>query len=171
MNELAKQIALLNQNLAAQVPQETLSAFEKFITNLRTKGIEQSSIQVGDKFPSFSLSNPQGRIRISNEFLKNGKIIFAFYRDIWCPYCNPELKFLQKNLATITHKKATLVAISPQNTDNNMLMIEKHFLEFEVLTDSHNNLAKQLGISFHLQNFVLCHYNGLGINISSFNKC
>lgn len=170
MSELAKQIEQFNNELATQVPQEVLEAFEKSIKDLKTKNIEEKSIKLGAIMPDFSLPNAKNEIIHSKEILKKGKMIIAFYRGSWCPYCNLELKALQDNLSKINDKKASLVAISPQSPDNSLTIIEKHNLTFEVLTDKDNTFAKQLGIAFELQDFVLPFYNALGINLSFFNK-
>ena len=170
MSELAKQIEQFNNELATQVPQEVLEAFGKSIKDLKTKNIEEKSIKLGAIMPDFSLPNAKNEIIHSKEILKSGKMIIAFYRGSWCPYCNLELKALQENLSKINDKKVSLVAISPQSPDNSLTVIEKHNLTFEVLTDKDNTFAKQLGIIFELQDFVLPFYNALGINLSSFNK-
>lgn len=170
MSELAKQIEQFNNELATQVPQEVLEAFGKSIKDLKTKNIEEKSIKLGAIMSDFSLPNAKNEIIHSKEILKSGKMIIAFYRGSWCPYCNLELKALQENLSKINDKKVSLVAISPQSPDNSLTVIEKHNLTFEVLTDKDNTFAKQLGIVFELQDFVLPFYNALGINLSSFNK-
>lgn len=170
MNELAKQIEQFNNELATQVPQEVLEAFGKSIEDLQKKKIEEKSIKLGEIMPEFLLPNVKNEIINSNEILKNGKMIIAFYRGSWCPYCNLELKILQDHLPKIKDKKATLVAISPQSPDNSLTVVEKHNLTFEVLTDTDNLFAKQLGISFELQDFVLPYYQALGIDLMHFNK-
>ena len=170
MTDLAAQIQQFNIELATQVPQEVLEAFGKAIENLKTKNIEEKSIKIGETMPNFSLKNAKNEIVNSLEILKKGKMIIAFYRGSWCPYCNLELKALQEKISEFKEKKTTLVAISPQSTDNSLTVIEKHSLTFEVLTDKDNIFAKQLGIVFELQDFVLPHYESLGINLSSFNK-
>ena len=170
MSELAKQIEQFNNELATQVPQEVLEAFGKSIKDLKTKNIEEKSIKLGAIMPDFSLPNAKNEIIHSKEILKSGKMIIAFYRGSWCPYCNLELKALQENLSKINDKKVSLVAISPQSPDNSLTVIEKHHLTFEVLTDKDNVFAKQLGIVFELQDFVLPYYHALGIDLSSFNE-
>lgn len=170
MNELAKQIEQFNNELATQVPQEVLEAFGKSIEDLQKKKIEEKSIKLGEIMPEFLLPNVKNEIINSNEILKNGKMIIAFYRGSWCPYCNLELKMLQDHLPKIKDKKAMLVAISPQSPDNSLTVVEKHNLTFEVLTDKDNLFAKQLGISFELQDFVLPYYQALEIDLMHFNK-
>lgn len=170
MNELAKQIEQFNNELATQVPQEVLEAFGKSIEDLQKKKIEEKSIRLGEIMPEFLLPNVKNGIINSKEILKNGKMIIAFYRGSWCPYCNLELKMLQDHLTKIKDKKATVVAISPQSPDNSLTVVEKHNLTFEVLTDTDNLFAKQLGISFELQDFVLPYYQALGIDLMHFNK-
>ncbi|MCQ4140622.1 peroxiredoxin-like family protein [Chryseobacterium sp. EO14] len=170
MNELAKQIEKFNNELATQVPQEILEAFGKSIEDLKTKNIEEKSIKLNEMMPSFSLPNAKNEIIHSKEILKSGKMIIAFYRGSWCPYCNLELKALQDNSSKINDKKASLVAISPQSPDNSLTIIEKHSLTFEVLTDKDNTFAKQLGIAFELQDFVLPYYKALGIDLTNYNK-
>lgn len=170
MNELAKQIEQFNNELATQVPQEVLEAFGKSIEDLQKKKIEEKSIRLGEIMPEFLLPNVKNGIINSKEILKNRKMIIAFYRGSWCPYCNLELKMLQDHLTKIKDKKATVVAISPQSPDNSLTVVEKHNLTFEVLTDTDNLFAKQLGISFELQDFVLPYYQALGIDLMHFNK-
>ncbi len=170
MTDLATQIQQFNIELAAQVPQEVLEAFGKSIEDLKTKNIEEKSIKIGETIPNFSLKNAKNEVVNSSDILKNGKMIIAFYRGSWCPYCNLELKALQEKISEFKEKNATLVAISPQSPDNSLTVIEKHHLTFEVLTDKDNVFAKQLGIVFELQDFVLPYYHALGIDLSSFNK-
>ena len=170
MTDLATQIQQFNIELAAKVPQEVLEAFGKSIEDLKTKNIEEKSIKIGETITNFSLKNAKNEVVNSSDILKNGKMIIAFYRGSWCPYCNLELKALQEKISEFKEKNATLVAISPQSPDNSLTVIEKHHLTFEVLTDKDNVFAKQLGIVFELQDFVLPYYHALGIDLSSFNK-
>ncbi|WP_286967680.1 peroxiredoxin-like family protein [Flavobacterium sp. UBA4854] len=170
MSDLANQIETLNVELSKQVPQEVLGAFQKSIEDLKSQNIEINSLKVGDKIPDFYLPNAVNNIVTSESILKNGKMIVAFYRGSWCPYCNLELRALQENLLRIKAENVTLVAISPQSSDNSLTLKEKHNLEFEVLTDLNNAYANQLGITFQLQDFVIPYYEMLGIKLEDFNE-
>ncbi|WP_106914663.1 peroxiredoxin-like family protein [Chryseobacterium aurantiacum] len=167
---LAMQIEQLNREFSSQLPNEIVETFGQSIEDLKNKKIEEHSIQIGEEIPEFSLLNPRGEIINSMEISKNRKMILAFYRGSWCPYCNLELKFLQDNLSRIKDKNTVLIAISPQNIDHSFNMTEKNSLEFEVLTDTDNHFAEKLGIVFQLQDFVLPYYQSLGIDLSDYNK-
>ncbi|MCJ7933261.1 MAG: AhpC/TSA family protein [Chryseobacterium sp.] len=170
MNRLATQIEQLNKELFSQLPKAMAEAFEQSIEEVKTKGIEENSIQIGEQIPAFSLPNIFGQQISSDEILKNGKMMIAFYRGSWCPYCNLELKYLQDNLSRLRNKNITLVAVSPEGPEYSSMMAEKNNLEFEVLTDADNGFAQKLGIVFQLQDFVLLHYQNLGIDLLKFNK-
>lgn len=167
MTTLAQQIEALNENLASQLPTEILEAFGQSIADLKSQGLENQAPKVGQVFPNFKLPNTFNQPVELKELLKKGNVILAFFRGNWCPYCNLELKALQDRLHDL--KGATLVAISPQVTTYNEELKNNHALGFDVLTDPDNSLAKQLGISFSLQDFVLPIYQNLGITLSSFN--
>jgi len=172
MKNLKQQIDELNANLAKQLPQETLDAFGKSIQDLKAQNIESNSIGTGKRFPDFSLPNINSETISLNELLNltTGKVIIAFFRGSWCPYCNLELKALQDNLKHITNKSATLVVISPQTPEHNQELKSTHHLGFELLTDKNNTLAKQLGISFKLKDDVTSVYNSLGIELAEYNE-
>lgn len=170
MKNLEQQIEELNENLAKQLPAEVLEVFGKSIQDLKAQDIEESSIGVGDRFPDFILPNTNDETVALKELLKNGKVIVAFFRGSWCPYCNLELKALQDHLRQITDRNATLVAVSPQTSDYSEELRNNHQLDFELLTDKDNALAKQLGISFGLQDFVIPTYGSLGIDLSEYNE-
>ncbi|TGO44197.1 hypothetical protein BCON_0574g00050 [Botryotinia convoluta] len=72
----------------------------------------------------------------------------TFYRGSWCPFCNLALHTLQSHLPFFTAHSIKLLAISPQLPDQSLSTIEKYSLQFEVLSDVGNVLARKLGILF-----------------------
>lgn len=169
MNSLAQQIDELNHTLSSQLPIEVLQAFQKSIEELKTSNLEKNSLKVGDKMPEFSLPNTSGQIISSREILKKEKMILAFYRGNWCPYCNLELRSLQENLSGIKNKNTFLAAVSPQTLHYSKTTVEENDLGFDVLTDAGNAFAKKLGIVFQLSDFLLPYYESLGIDLTEFN--
>ncbi|TCR12171.1 peroxiredoxin [Sphingobacterium sp. JUb78] len=170
MTNLAKKIDEINKNLAAQLPADIIEVFSQSIQELKSSKIEENSTQVGNKFPNFSLKNTSNQIIHLNELLKKGKVIVAFFRGSWCPYCNVELKALQDHMEFFKEKNISLVAIAPQSESYNKELEVNHMLRYDILTDQDNTLAKQLGISFELPNYALTTYEKLGIKLSKYNK-
>ena len=82
------------------------------------------------------------------ELLAKGPLLISFYRGGWCPYCNLALKALEDSLPAIRAKGVTLVAISPELPNQSLTTQEKDELQFPVLSDVGNNLARKLGIVF-----------------------
>jgi peroxiredoxin len=103
-------------------------------------------LQVGAKFPSFSLPSAAGTQVSSDDLLSKGPILVTFYRGNWCPYCNLALRGYQQYLSKIHAKGVELVAISPELPDNSLDTKQKNELEYPVLSDVGNKFARQLGI-------------------------
>lgn len=133
----------LQENLAAMVPQESLNVFITDANLLAKEITNPLKVSVGDKAPEFDLPNALGNIVSLQEYIKKGPVVITFYRGNWCPYCNLALNTYQRILLEIKALGANLIAISPQNPDSSLNMQEKHALEFEVLSDDKNEVAKQ----------------------------
>lgn len=170
MPNLQKQIENLNVEIGSQLPKDTLLAFSDSIADLKKKGIENNCISKGVKMPPFILKSANGVVLNSDDLLnKYDKIIIVFIRGVWCPYCNLELRALQASLTKIENDKVKLVAVSPQKSEYSLSMNEKNQITFDVLVDENNTFAKQLGVSFSLQDAILPHYQQLGIDLKEFN--
>ena len=170
MANLQKQIENLNNTISSQLPQDILHAFATSIADMKEKKIENYSLKKGMKLPRFTLKSIKGTDIDSDSLLNEyDKIILAFFRGSWCPYCNLELKALQDSLTKIENKKVKLIAISPQRPEYSLSMVDENSLTFDILFDENNTLAQQLGISFRLQDFVIPHYQQLGIDLKEYN--
>lgn len=64
---------------------------------------------------------------------------------------------------------ATLVALSPQLPEHCAATTETLHLSFDVLSDSHNQVARQFGIVFRLPDDLARIYTKLNMDISKFN--
>lgn len=166
--DLALQIKELNNDLSSKLPPETLLAFEESINELK-KDYTGPLFTAGDILPGFSLVNSNNQLINSDTLLGNGKLIITFFRGSWCPYCNLQLKAFQDAMPQIKAKNATLIAISPQTNTFSGQLKDEHTLDFEILFDKNNEYAQKLGIVIKLQDFVLSHYEALGIDLKNFN--
>ena len=64
---------------------------------------------------------------------------------------------------------AVSVAISPQTPDNSLSLQEKHSLEYEVLSDVGNAVARKFGLVYSLSEPMKEFFSVVGIDLPSFN--
>ncbi len=100
------------------------------------------SLNLGDKAPDFTLPNAHGEPRMLSDLLKDGPVILSFYRGGWCPICNEQLQTYQADLQSFKDLGAQLVAISPEKPESAQDTATKNSLQFEVLSDKGNEVAR-----------------------------
>jgi len=76
---------------------------------------------------------------------------------------------LQRSLSEIKSLGAELITISPQLPDNSLSTVEKLALDFEVLSDVGNNVARDFGLVFKLSDKVQEIYKNFGIDLVTAN--
>jgi peroxiredoxin len=131
-------------------------------------GTLQNAKNVGDEAPDFVLKNALGENVSLSSYLKQGPVILTWYRGGWCPYCNITLHRLQQELPDFKSAGANLIALTPELPDKSLSTIEKHQLQFEVLSDVGNKVARTYGIVFKLTPEVAESYQK-GFDLHSYN--
>lgn len=126
------------------------------------------ALKKGDKAIDFTLTNAVGKEVNLATLLKKGPVVLTWYRGGWCPYCNTALKQLQDMLPEFTSANATLVALTPELPDKSLSTKEKHKLEFEVLSDINNSIARNYGLVFKLDKVTAIKYETI-VGLSKFN--
>lgn len=131
--------------------------------------VEATAINVGDKAPDFTLPNAVGKEITLSELLQTGPVVITWYRGGWCPYCNIQLYDLSQLENKFETAGAQLVAISPEQPDSSLSTQEKQELDFHVLSDLHNKVAREYGIVFELTEPLKAIY-GEHINLEAYNS-
>jgi peroxiredoxin len=146
---LANELSSFYDDFHSNIAPPEISATIKSATKDHKASFDTSkAIQAGDKLPPFRLKDAKGKEVTSSDLLAQGPVLISFYRGEWCPFCNMALRSLQQHLPAFQAKGVQLVAISPELPDTSLSTTEKHGLEFTVLSDVGNGLARQLGIVF-----------------------
>ncbi len=155
------------QKVPEHIQQTMLDATDR----LRTKNISQQALKIGDHIPTFTLLNATNQpIHLDEHLQKNNYIVLNFYRGSWCPYCNLELKQLQRIQGELRVLHAELLALSPEKPDNSLNLKEKENLKFEVLCDKNNAVARKFGLVYTIDEELLPVYEDFGIDILESNK-
>ena len=166
---LADRLGETVENFMSSLPDEdaqiTGGSFEK----LAASQTAENALAVGEIVPDFTLPNVTGDPVTLSDMLNKGPVVLNFYRGGWCPFCNLELQALQARLPEIKALGATLVGISPETPDNSLTAIEKHQLEFEVLSDVGNKTARKFGLLFTVYEEMRPLYLKWGLDVPASN--
>ena len=168
--KLAEKIEKVNQSFSRTISHEDLQLLREEIRRLVTSGLAEKALKIGENIPDFSLPNGSRETIAIQSLLGQHSLIITFYRGQWCPYCNLELRAFQEALPEIKKLNAQVVGISPQTPDYSLSTQQRNDLEFELLSDIINHMARSFGLVFRLSetmeklyrkyNMILSRYNG-----------
>lgn len=151
--------------LPADVLQQLLSPIEQLITS----GAAEQALKEGEQARDFTLPDARGLAVTLSHLLQQGPVVIAFYRGEWCPYCNLQLHAYQQMLPQIQALGASLVAISPQSPDYSLSLAEKQALTFAVLSDAGNQVAREYGLVFTIDEAVRAAHKQIGVDLPAYN--
>lgn len=166
---LTESLTTFKTEFRQNTPDSIKETMNQATQDLADSGISDRTLKVGDAIPAVKLPNATGQMVDLQELLKTGPVVISFYRGGWCPYCNLELKALQAHLSEISALGVTLVAISPETPDASLSTAEKNALEFAVLSDVGNQVARNFGLVFTLPESLRSLYSQFGIDIPAHN--
>ncbi|MGH1387152.1 peroxiredoxin-like family protein [Kordia sp.] len=148
-------------------PGEAQVIMKKAIDDLVASNMIRNAYKTGDILPEISLRNALGNeIRIQ-DILKEHKVIIAYYRGNWCPYCNIQLRALQQAIPDFEAKGAKLILIGPETPDNSLTTKEKNELTFEVLSDIDMKVARSMNLVYKLPSDLQELYKKFGIDLDT----
>ena len=150
-------------------PAAAVAIIHKTTDELIASGAADRALKAGDRAPDFALPDADGNIVRLSDLLASGPVAISFYRGVWCPYCNLELKALEEAVGDIRARGAQLVAISPQNGQQSRKSQRDNGLSFPILSDAHNAVAEAFGLRFKLQDELVALYKSFGIDLNASN--
>ncbi len=159
---------MLNQKIRATIaqfkqalPAELSALIEQGAGEISALDFIERARKVGDTAPDFALSNQRGEPKRLADYLAHGPLVLTFYRGVWCPYCNLQLKEYRDHLREIEGAGATLVAITPEKPNAMEILVgsgaHQDILDmaitdvpFDVLHDAGSQVAEAFGLVFEL---------------------
>jgi hydroxyquinol 1,2-dioxygenase len=139
------------------------------VTAVASARVAELALGEGDQVPRFQLPSADGAVAGTAELLQHGPVVISFYRGGWCPYCNIELRSLQRLLPDIEALGASLVAISPEMPDRTAMAVKDNALTFPVLVDSGNAVARQFRLTHQIDPRVVRYQLGNGNDVAAYN--
>jgi peroxiredoxin len=159
----------MRDGLRNQLGEEILSVYDRDAEAMGAGDMFEGALRTGDPAPPFRLPDARGGEVALEDLLADGPVVLVFYRGAWCPYCNLQLAAFQSALADIRAAGAALVAISPQTPDSSLSSAQKNALEFEVLSDVGNRVARDYGLVFRVGDAVRAAMTNFGIDLAKYN--
>jgi peroxiredoxin len=147
---LEEKLAEYKAQFARTAPDGRVALYESKIADMRRLFPVDRAVRQGDAAPDFSLPDALGRPFSLAAALGKGPVVLTFYRGGWCPYCNLQLRAYQQALPAIHRLGGQLVAISPQCPDASLSTTEKNELQYPVLSDAGNAVARIYGLAYSL---------------------
>ena len=159
----------MRDGLRNQLGEEILSVYDRDAEAMGAGDMFEGALRTGDPAPPFRLPDARGGEVALEDLLADGPVVLVFYRGAWCPYCNLQLAAFQSALVDIRAAGAALVAVSPQTPDQSLTLAERHTLEFPVLSDVGNAVARSYGLVFTQSEAATATSRQLGIELADFN--
>lgn len=165
VGELKAQLNGIAAKLIKDLPVRVANANRQQVEILKQENAESRAHKAPDIAPDFSLPNQDYDPINLNEYLAKGPVILSFYRGRWCPYCNLELRALQRQLDAFKELGASLFAISAQTVEITRSFASEVPLKFQVLSDKGSRVARQYGLVYKLNDDYSQALSSLGVDL------
>ena len=109
-------------------------------------------IDVGDRFPEFTLEDEAGNTVSLNDFA-GSRLIMFFYPKAMTPGCTTEACDFRDNYQSLLDAGFAVVGVSPDAPSLNARFKQKEALNFPLVSDEDHMLAAQLGAWGMKQNY------------------
>jgi peroxiredoxin len=162
---LRERFAERKELIEKYVPAEARASQSRVITELKQSGILDRALAWGMRAPDFELADHRGHLTRSVELLSKSRLVVCFFRGRWCPFCVGQLEAMNHVLDDIRRAGATLIAISPQTVKQSFFMADQHKLDFPLLSDTANQVARQFGLVYRLPDDLLAIFRRSFINL------
>jgi peroxiredoxin len=105
---------------------------------------------VGDTAPGGPLRGLDGKTVKLRDLIHAKPTVLIFYRGSWCPYCNLQMEQLMKLEPRLLALGYQILAISPDKPENLGQSLEKHKLNYTLLSDSPFHVIRAFGLAYQV---------------------
>jgi len=105
---------------------------------------------VGAPAPGGALRGLDGKTVELLSLIHAKPTVLIFYRGSWCPYCNLQMEQLMKLEPRLLTLGYQILAISPDKPENLRLSLEKHRLNYTLLSDSSYHVIRAFGLAYQV---------------------
>jgi len=148
---------------------EEVRALDAALDAIAASGVAEAALGLGEIAPDFELPDASGHWLSLTDLLAGGVAVITFYRGAWCPYCNLTLRALQRLLPDLRRAGARVAAISPQPRDMALAQADRNLLDFDLLHDARNRVARLCGLVYEMPAEWRRYCQGRGTDLARVN--
>lgn len=101
-------------------------------------------MEVGDKFPEFSLKDENGEI-LDSRTLEGIRYVIYFYPKDNTPGCTKEAEEFSASIAQFMLRNVPVIGVSKDSSESHKRFIENHQLKVKLLSDPDHELMEKVG--------------------------
>ncbi len=169
MDGLTKQLDAFMAGFMERTDPATAATLRESSMALEQAGVVERALKIGDQAPGFTLPDQTGKPVSLRGLLERGPVVLTFFRGGWCPFCALTLRALAAIRPKLRRLGAELVAISPETLKNAAATAERNGLNFPVLTDPGNRVAREYRLVWQLDAQMRAVYERLGHSLPKIN--
>ncbi len=103
-------------------------------------------LKIGDKAPSFSLQNQDGKLVTLESLLENTVLVLYFYPKDDTPGCTAEACKFRDDYEVFTDNGAEVVGISSDSKESHIEFSKNYNLPFQLLSDEKGKVRKKYSV-------------------------
>lgn len=155
--------------IARYVPSEIQAIHARVVEELKHAGAAEGSLKAGDPAPDFELADQNDKVVRSADLVSRGSLVLCFIRGRWCPFCVGQMEAMNAIVPELEKLGTSLVAISPQTVHQSFLMADQHKLQFPLLSDAGNQVARKFGLVYRVPAYQQEVYRRAMVNLPFVN--
>ena len=114
----------------------------------------QSTLEVGDKVPSFSLKDQYGKTFDLNDYIGKTPMVIYFYPKDDTPGCTKEACSFRDSYEEFTDRSIEVIGISADYVESHKNFADKYNLPFTLLSDTDNSVRKLFGVKSNMLGLI-----------------
>ena len=123
-------------------------------------------LQVGQNTPDVTLKTSAGESFDMGAAVRSQPTVVIFYRGGWCPYCNLHLSELQGIEKELKEWGYQIIAVSPDGPSALQPTMDKHELNYTLLSDREMAASLAYGVAFRLTDKMQKKFKGWGFDLA-----
>ena len=107
-------------------------------------------LKIGDKAPVFKISNQNGELIDTGEFIGIIPLVIYFYPKNFTPGCTAQACSFRDQYQDFVDAGAKVFGISSDSVKSHQRFRKKYNLPFDTLSDKNNNVRRKYGVKSNL---------------------